>query len=272
MTLSKTLRQVGSFASRWRTQRINRRLDDRDHVLAEGVQLLEEWDYASLPVIEAVDGHNEDADAALEIVVHIGGSGLGSSTSGALHVEAAPGQGQDAGQIQFTSRLPGASQDGIQVVFTVQPAANADGPIAAAESIASVVDRTITVELANDSTTTAADVVSLVTNSAEASALVTAAAANGAGAGLVVSAATVELTGGAGEGLSMASLGGFDVLAAGGNSRITATDSANDTISITMGAQDRTAGRSVVLILKPENVQCPPLLLPMPAAHDHDEG
>lgn len=269
MTLSKTLKQVSSFASRWRTQRINRRLDDRDHVLAEGVQLLEEWDYASLPVIEAVDGHNEDDTAALEIVVHIGGSGIGSSTSGALHVEAAPGDNQVAGQVQFTSRLPGAAQDGIQVVFTVQPAANADGPIAAADSI-SVAERTITIVLANDSLTTASDVAVLVSNSAEASALVTAAAANAAGAGLVISAATVELTGGAGEGLSMASIGGFDVLSADGNSRITSTDSASDTISITMGADDRTAGRSVVLILKPENVQCPPLLLPMPAAHAHD--
>ena len=51
---AKSIEAVNNYGTRYHTQRINRRLDDRDNVLKEALAVLEEKDHAVYPTVESV--------------------------------------------------------------------------------------------------------------------------------------------------------------------------------------------------------------------------
>lgn len=53
MSYAKSVKNVGTFQSRWHTQRINRRLDDRDNAMKDAFKLLEAKSSDYFPVINS---------------------------------------------------------------------------------------------------------------------------------------------------------------------------------------------------------------------------
>lgn len=51
---AKSIEAVSNYSNRYHTQRINRRLDDRDNVLKEAFAQLEEKDHSVFPTVESV--------------------------------------------------------------------------------------------------------------------------------------------------------------------------------------------------------------------------
>jgi len=69
---AKSIEAVSNYSNRYHTQRINRRLDDRDNVLKEALAVLEEKDPAVYPTIFRVNptlanGSLADGDAVCDI-------------------------------------------------------------------------------------------------------------------------------------------------------------------------------------------------------------
>ena len=65
---AKSLEAVTNYSTRFHTQRINRRLDDRDNVLKEALAQIEEKDHAVYPTGEAVDF---TSNAASQTAAHL---------------------------------------------------------------------------------------------------------------------------------------------------------------------------------------------------------
>jgi len=70
-----SIEAVSNYGTRYHTQRINRRLDDRDNVLKEALEQIEEKDHAIYPTVEAVDFNSSSATQAAAAL-----AGAGSST------------------------------------------------------------------------------------------------------------------------------------------------------------------------------------------------
>jgi hypothetical protein len=78
---SKAVLAVPTVGDQWHQKRVNRKLDGRDQVLEEAIQLLEERDSAVYPVITAVRGFNPSKGAAgTDVVVLLSGLCTASST------------------------------------------------------------------------------------------------------------------------------------------------------------------------------------------------
>jgi hypothetical protein len=65
---AKSLLAVPTVGTQWHQKRVHQKLDDRDSVLAEAVQLVEEWDAAVFPYVVKVNGW----DAAAQSVAGTG--------------------------------------------------------------------------------------------------------------------------------------------------------------------------------------------------------
>lgn len=53
---AKSLTNADSYSTKWHTKRIHRKLDDRDDVLDEALQIIESHDTAALPYISGFSG------------------------------------------------------------------------------------------------------------------------------------------------------------------------------------------------------------------------
>lgn len=88
MASSTSFDAVSNVSTRFHTQRINRRLDDRDNVIKEAIAILEEKDRAVFPVAhKIVIGHNSQTSlqsnaAAHAITITVTGANLSTADSG----------------------------------------------------------------------------------------------------------------------------------------------------------------------------------------------
>ena len=83
MASSISFEAVNNSSTRFHTQRINRRLDDRDNVIKEAISILEEKDSTYFPTVHAVTGAANYSVANLgsgQIVLTLAGAQLGKST------------------------------------------------------------------------------------------------------------------------------------------------------------------------------------------------
>jgi hypothetical protein len=95
---SKAVLAVPTVADQWHEKRVNRKLDDRDQVLEEAIQLTEEWDTAVYPTIDLVAGFDPDRSASSAVTLTIGGSGCATTDTvtvllGGEEVANTPGAG-----------------------------------------------------------------------------------------------------------------------------------------------------------------------------------
>lgn len=66
---------VSDVGDKWHRKRVMSKLDDRDSVLEEAIQLVEEWDVAAFPTIDQVDGFDPSIGGGADVTLTIGGSG-----------------------------------------------------------------------------------------------------------------------------------------------------------------------------------------------------
>lgn len=95
---SVALQGAANFSTKWNTKRIHRKLDDRDDVLDEALQLLEEHDTSVFPVVTKIAGLDLSIGSAAASAVQftIGGAGCTATstvtlTVGAATIAATPG-------------------------------------------------------------------------------------------------------------------------------------------------------------------------------------
>lgn len=80
--LSSALKGASSYATKWHTKRIHRKLDDRDDVLDEALQIIESHDTSALPLISAITGLSGSKAATITAVTFgIGGAGCTSAST-----------------------------------------------------------------------------------------------------------------------------------------------------------------------------------------------
>lgn len=72
---SKAVLAVPTVGDQWHQKRVNRKLDDRDQVLEEAIQLVEEWDSSVYPVIDTVSGFDPSIAASSAVTIGVGGAG-----------------------------------------------------------------------------------------------------------------------------------------------------------------------------------------------------
>ena len=82
---SKAVLAVPTVGDQWHRKRVNRKLDDRDQVLEEAIQLVEEWPAATYPYIVSLTGFNGAAAAPVASgsggVLAIGGVDFSATSS-----------------------------------------------------------------------------------------------------------------------------------------------------------------------------------------------
>lgn len=83
MASSTSFEAVNNSSTRFYTQRINRRLDDRDNVIKEAIAILEEKDSTYFPTVHAVTGaanYSASNLGSTQIALTLAGAQLGKST------------------------------------------------------------------------------------------------------------------------------------------------------------------------------------------------
>jgi len=83
---STALKKAASYATKWHTKRIHRKLDDRDDVLDEAFQLLEEHDTSAFPFIKTIlpsvaiaTAYSVGSTTSFDLTFAIGGAGCAAS-------------------------------------------------------------------------------------------------------------------------------------------------------------------------------------------------
>ena len=82
--ISKALLNAGSYSTKWHQKRIHRKLDDRDDVLDEALEIIEDFDTAVYPYIVAVEGLvggelGSSGTGDIVIRVHVAGKALAAT-------------------------------------------------------------------------------------------------------------------------------------------------------------------------------------------------
>jgi len=84
---AKSLINADSYSTKWHQKRIHRKLDDRDDVLDEALQILESHDASALPFISSATGIDLSSSGNSSTPVFaIGGAGCSASSSATLVV------------------------------------------------------------------------------------------------------------------------------------------------------------------------------------------
>ena len=87
---AKSLINADSYSTKWHQKRIHRKLDDRDDVLDEALQILESHDASALPFISSATGIDlaSSTNASASVTFVIGGAGCTAASSATLVVGA----------------------------------------------------------------------------------------------------------------------------------------------------------------------------------------
>jgi hypothetical protein len=95
---STALKSAAGYSNKWHQKRIHRKLDDRDDVLDEALQLIEEHDTSVFPVVTAITGFStsKGSGGTSSGALSVGGAGCTASstvtlTIGATDVDVTPG-------------------------------------------------------------------------------------------------------------------------------------------------------------------------------------
>lgn len=84
---AKSLINADSYSTKWHQKRIHRKLDDRDDVLDEALQIIESHDAAALPFISSATGIDLASSSNASVPVFaIGGAGCTAASSATLVV------------------------------------------------------------------------------------------------------------------------------------------------------------------------------------------
>lgn len=79
---AKSLINADSYSTKWHQKRIHRKLDDRDDVLDEALQIIESHDTSALPLISSISGLNGSQAATVSAVSFaVGGAGCTSTST-----------------------------------------------------------------------------------------------------------------------------------------------------------------------------------------------
>lgn len=82
---AKSLLNASNYSTKWHQKRIHRKLDDRDDVIDEALQIVEEYDTAVYPSIVRVSGWDGTAQSAasataITLVVTVSGASITGTT------------------------------------------------------------------------------------------------------------------------------------------------------------------------------------------------
>ncbi len=84
---SKALLGAAGYSTKWHQKRIHRKLDDRDDVMDEALEIIESYDPTVLPLIEKIVGISGSKGATMGgVTFHIGGVGCTSASTITLAV------------------------------------------------------------------------------------------------------------------------------------------------------------------------------------------
>jgi len=87
---AKSLINADSYSTKWHQKRIHRKLDDRDDVLDEALQIIESHDTSALPLISSISGLNGSKAATVSsVAIAVGGAGCTSASTITLVVGSA---------------------------------------------------------------------------------------------------------------------------------------------------------------------------------------
>ena len=81
---SKALLGAAGYSTKWHQKRIHRKLDDRDDVIDEALEIIEDFDTSVYPYISAIVGlagreYTFNASGAIGFEVHVAGKGLAAT-------------------------------------------------------------------------------------------------------------------------------------------------------------------------------------------------
>ena len=236
MATSKTLQGATSYDSRWHTQRINRRLDDRDNLVAEALQLVEQWDTTSLPTIVGLSGVDPSVGAgggSTGVTLTVGGAGVGDST------QSSGASTAGVGTLTFTAIAHGESS--YTVAITDTGAVAAGGEVVTAVGDAWSIDTDVLSTVAQIKTAWDAHALAPLVMSCTIAAGVSA-----------VEMITVD--GGVGEAMTF-SIGAANMLDGTAATCVTAND--GTTITFDYDQTGGTAGDLLPIYLRLDGVLCP---------------
>ena len=134
MASSTSFDAVSNVSTRYHTQRINRRLDDRDSVIKEAVAILEEKDRAYFPTVEKIFMAEDNAlstsvgysaaklaaAASQDLVIKLTGTQLGKTTD--THSIRLAGLSNVTGNtpiVYFKDITPKSDDSETELVFTI---------------------------------------------------------------------------------------------------------------------------------------------------------
>ena len=82
--ISSALQGAASYSTKWHQKRIHRKLDDRDDVLDEALEIIEDFDVSVYPYIVAIEGFTggelaASGSGAIGLNVHVAGKPLAAT-------------------------------------------------------------------------------------------------------------------------------------------------------------------------------------------------
>jgi len=238
---AKALTSISTFSKRVHNQRINRRLDDRDNLLKEGLKNIEERSASNYPEIQSLSADlvNLGTSSPLTDLVLTGVNFEGDT-------EKASGEtSSSAGAISFEAVLPGVQTITVTIVD--------DGTVLAVDADPSA--GTVEVTHGDGGASTAAAIVAAINADAEAKYMVNATVDT---AGAMDADEDVTLSGGTGD-LMTLSLG--DVAVDGTASGTGITDVSDTEVTFDFDATGLTDGEGQVLALRVDGYLCAPVTL-----------
>ena len=126
MASSTSFDAVSNVGTRFHTQRINRRLDDRDNVIKEAVAILEEKDRSYFPTVEKIElsisygATNLHGATGNDITVTLTGTQLGKTTD--THSIRLAGLSNTDALTFFKSITPKSDNSETELAFTIDHA------------------------------------------------------------------------------------------------------------------------------------------------------
>jgi len=251
--MSKSIEAVPTYSTRWHQQRINRRLDDRDNVIKEAMELLENHDATVMPAISAMAmgaDFTVGGGALTGCTMTVNGAGFGSST------QPSGSTADSTGQVDFVALVPGDHD--ITITITMDGALGGG----AATITNNVAAGTIAVSVESDGSTTAATVIDEINNDSATSGhtamLMVLSSVDTPG--VMDAAESVSVTDGVGEVMTL-SMGAQDLLDGTLGDCVTAVNTTTGVITFSIDPSDDTAGDIWPTYLRLDGCLCPVITL-----------
>ena len=120
---AKSLINADSYSTKWHQKRIHRKLDDRDDVLDEALQILESHDASALPRITSITGFSTSngSGGTASASLAVGGAGCTASSTVSLTIGATTIANISAGtnSVTITTTTGDAEVDAVMAAASV---------------------------------------------------------------------------------------------------------------------------------------------------------